>query len=57
MWGKYRLKCLPMGVANSPDIFQNKINDLFNGFYFIRAYIDDLLILTRGDWKDHVYML
>ena len=31
-WGKYRYKRLPMGVANSPDIIQQKMNDLFHGF-------------------------
>ena len=31
-WGKYRYKHLPMGVTNSPDIFQKKISDLFHGF-------------------------
>ena len=31
-WGKYRYKFLPMGVANSPYIFQQKMNDLFYGF-------------------------
>ena len=55
--GKYRYKNLPMGVANSPDIFQQKINDLFRGFEFIRAYIDDILILTKGDWTDHIHKL
>ena len=30
--GKYGYKRLPMGVANSPDIFQQKMNDLFHGF-------------------------
>ena len=29
-----------MGVANSPEILQQKMNDLFQGFEFIRAYID-----------------
>ena len=48
-WAKYRYKHLPTGVANFPDIFQQKMNDLFHGFEFIRAYIDDLLILTKGD--------
>ena len=56
-WGKYRYKCLPMGVANSPDIFQQKMNDLFHGFEFIRVYIDDMLILNKGDWTDHVQKL
>ena len=46
-----------MGVANSPDILQQKMNDLFHGFEFIRVYIDDLLILTKGYWTDHVQKL
>ena len=33
------------------------MNDLLNGFEFIRAYIDDLLILTKGNWTDHVQKL
>ena len=28
-WRKYRYKRLTMGVSNSPDIFQQKMNDLF----------------------------
>ena len=36
-----------MGVANSTDIFQQKMNNLFHGFEFICAYIDVLLILTK----------
>ena len=43
-----------MGVANSTDIFQQKMNDLFHVFEFIRAYIYDILILTKGYWKDHL---
>ena len=46
-----------MGVANSPDIFQQKMNNLFHGFGFIRAYMDDMLILTKGDWTDHIQKL
>ena len=46
-----------MGVTNSPENFQQKLNDLFHGFEFIRAYIDYLLILSKGDWTDHVQKL
>ena len=46
-WGKYRYKRLPMVVSNSKDIFQQKINDLFQGFEFIRAYIYELLIFLK----------
>ena len=46
-----------MEVANSPDIFQQKMNDLFHGFELIRAYIDDLLILTKRDCQGWVQKL
>ena len=44
-----------MGVANYPDIFQQNMDDLFHGLEFIGAYIDDLLVSTKGDWTDHVH--
>ena len=46
-----------MGVANSPDIFQQKMKTLFHVFEFICAYMDDILILTKGDCTDHVQKL
>ena len=55
--GKYWYKRLPMVVANYPGIFQQKMNDLFHGFEFIRAYLDDILILTKGDLTDHMQNL
>ena len=30
-WGKYQYQKLPMGLCNSPDIFQEKMNELFVG--------------------------
>ena len=56
-WVKYRYKHLPMGVANSPDLFQKRTNDLFRGFECIRAYIDDLLILTKVYCTYHILWL
>ena len=46
-----------MGIWNSPDIFQENMNEMFRGFEFIRAYIDDLLIITKGYWSDHLKKL
>ena len=46
-WVEYRYIHLPVVVANSPDILQQIMNDLFHGFEFIRAYIDDLLVFTK----------
>ena len=55
--GGYRYRRLPIVIDNSPDIFQQKMNDLFHEFEFIRACIDHLLILMKGYWKDHVQKL
>ena len=53
-WGKYEYLRLPMGLCNSPDIFQEKMNDLMEGLEFARAHIDDLLILSTGSFSNHL---
>ena len=45
-WGKYEYIRLPMGLCNSPDIFQEKMSELMQGLEFARAYLDDLLIIS-----------
>ena len=52
-FGKYEMQRLPMGLCNSPDIFQEKMSELFDGFEFVRTYINDLLCLTKGSFEDH----
>ena len=56
-FGKFEYLKLPMGLCNSPDIFQEKINELFQGFEEVRAYIDDILLITKSDWNDHLIKL
>ena len=56
-WGNYKYKYLPMGVCNSPDIFQEKMNEMIPRIEFIRACIDDLLIITKGNWYDNLNKL
>ena len=46
-----------MGVSKSPDISQHKMDDLFQGFEFICAYIDELLILEEEYCINHVHKL
>ena len=47
-WEKYEYLRLPIGLCNSPDIFQEKMGELMAGLDFARAYLDDLLIIYRG---------
>ena len=56
-WGKYEYLRLPMGLCNSPDIFQEKMSELMTGLEFARAYIDDLLVVTQGDFSMHLDQL
>ena len=42
-WGEYEYQRLPMGLCNSPDIFQEKMSILMGDLEYVRAYIDDLL--------------
>ena len=53
-WGKYEYLKLPMGLCNSPDIFQEKMSDLMAGLDFVRAYLDDLLVVSKGTFEDHL---
>jgi len=52
-WGKYEYLRLPMGLCNSPNIFQEKMSELMVGLEFARAYLDDLLLITKGDLDEH----
>ena len=56
-WGKYEYQCLPIGLCNSPDIFQEKMSELMSGLEFVRVYIDDLLCITTSDFSDHLQKL
>ena len=53
-WGKYRYLRLPMGIKNSPDIFQVIMQGLMADLEYVRAYIDDILIISNGTFEDHM---
>ena len=46
-----------MGLCNAPDIFQEKMNDLMQGLEFCRAYLDDLLVISKGNFEEHLEQL
>ena len=47
-----------MGLSNSPDIFQSEMNKLLGDLEYVRAYLDDLLVITKkADWNDHLLKL
>jgi hypothetical protein len=56
-WGKYSYKRLPMGIAGSPEIFQGKMSDLMESLEYVRAYLDDLLCISKLSLEDHLEKL
>jgi hypothetical protein len=53
-WSKYSYQRLPMGFAGSADIFQAETGNLMTTLEYVRAYIDDLLVITKGSFDDHL---
>ena len=45
---------MPMGLNCAPDIFQEKMSGLMEGLEYARAYLDDLLYLSKGDFSSHL---
>jgi hypothetical protein len=56
-WGKYSYKQLPMGITGSPDIFQGKMWELMESLEYVRAYLDDLLCISKLSLEDHIEKL
>ena len=55
--GKYSYLRLPMGIAGSPDIFQGRMSKLMIALEYVKAYIDDLLVITKSTFLDHLKKL
>ena len=55
--GKYSYLRLLTGYAGSADIFQAGMIKLMEALEYVRAYIDDLLVIPRGTLEDHLEKL
>ena len=56
-WGKYEYQRPPMGLCNSPDIFQEKMSELLIGLDTVHVYIGDLLHVTKVSWTEYLTVL
>ncbi len=56
-WGKYSYQRLPMGFAGLPGMFQAEMGNLMATLEYVRAYIDNLLAITKGSQDDHLHKL
>jgi len=46
-----------MGITTSPDIFQEKMSGLMETLEYVRVYIDDLLLITKSTFEDHLVIV
>ena len=53
-FGLYKYLRLPMGLNISPDVFQQRMTQLFSDKPFVKAYLDDLLVFSNGSYEDHL---
>jgi hypothetical protein len=53
-WGKYLYQRLSMGFARLADIFQAEMGILMAALEYVRAYIDNLLVIIKSSHDDHL---
>ena len=56
LWGKFKYKKLPMGIAAVPDIFQEVMNKLLGDLDYMAVYIDNILIIQKEDESDEFHL-
>ena len=56
-FGKYQHAKMPMGLTISTDVFQREMSKLFEGIDFVLVYIDDIFIVTKSTFEDHLLKL
>jgi hypothetical protein len=54
LWGKYLYQRLPMGFDGLADIFKAEIWNLMAALDYVRAYIDNLLVITKSSHDDQL---
>jgi putative transposase len=56
-FSKYKYQCLPIGLCNSSDIFQECMYKIFSDLEYVHVYIDHLLVLSCSTFKEHLQRL
>ena len=46
-----------MGVCNRSDIFQENISKLFEGLNMVCVYINNMIVITKHNFKDHMKLV
>ena len=53
--GLYQFNVMPFGLTGAPSVFQNLMNNVLAGANtYAMAYLDDVIIFSRGSYEDHL---
>ena len=53
-FGKFRYNRLPMGIWDSGDIFQAKLDKLLSDIEGVKMCINDILVLSKDSFENHI---
>ena len=56
-FGKFRYNRIPMGMCASGDIFQSKVDELISDIEGVKTYIDDIIVLRKDCFGNHIEQL
>ena len=56
-FGKFRYNRLPMGMCTLVYIFQAKVDKLLGDIEGVKTYIDDILVLIKDCFRNHIEQL
>ena len=59
-FGKFRYNCLHMGMCDSGDIFQSKVDELLGDIEGVKTHIPNILVLSKyclGKHIEHMIMI
>ena len=56
-FGLYQYLCLPMGLTNSPDVFQSVMHLLFQDMPEVECFIDDIGLFSSETFEHHLSLL
>ena len=56
-FGKFRYNRLLVGMCDSGDIFQSKVDEILGDVEGVKIYISDLLVLSKYCFRNHIEQL
>jgi hypothetical protein len=56
-WGCLSYLRLPMRISSSADKFQERMTELMRGLVFVRVCIDDVLLVSKTTFLNHLFKL